>query len=65
MVVVISGRLLDSCRYLLQPSGWLLSFAGAFWMVAVISWRMVAQPVQWVNVCLEPARRMPGALPLY
>ena len=33
MVVVITRRLLNGCTYLPQPSGWLLSFLGAFGMV--------------------------------
>ena len=41
MVVVITRRPLDGCAYLLQPSGWLMSFPGDFWMGNVISWGLL------------------------
>ena len=41
MAAVITGRLLDGCSYLLQPSGYLLLFPWGLWMVPVISWRLL------------------------
>ena len=41
MVAVISWMLLNGCCNFLEAFGWLLCFPGGFWMVTVISLRLL------------------------